>query len=420
MYACIHSALPIPHSALLECARGFSPTAELADAETVVFSIGGLGLLYGSIEAIAQAIADRVSRAGLEANIAVAHNADAAILIAACVTGLAVVRPTETGERLSILDVRLLPLSPEAEQTLDLWGVRTMGQFAQLPEAGVAQRLGPEAVRWQRLARGAVHRPLIELAPDSTFVESLELDYPIALLDGLVFAIGRILTSLCMRLVMAGLAADEMTVSLQLEDGAEYQRSVKLPLPLDSSKPLLRIARFELEKHTPGAAICGIAISAHTVTPRRLQFGLFLPATPEPAKLEMTLSRLRAMVGENNVGVPELIDSHHPQPFRLVPFSTPQADVPLRKRSASLVVSIRYYRPPIESAIVMQGSHPVKLLVGEGARKVVSAAGPWKLSGDWWKPEEWEREEWDLALSDGTVCRLACVAERWFLEGVYD
>jgi protein ImuB len=126
------------------------------------------------------------------------------------------------------------------------------------------------------------------------------------------------------------------------------------------------------------------------------------------------------MVGENNVGVPELIDSHHPQPFRLVPFSTPQADVPLRKRSASLVVSIRYYRPPIESAIVMQGSHPVKLLVGEGARKVVSAAGPWKLSGDWWKPEEWEREEWDLALSDGTVCRLACVAERWFLEGVYD
>src|SRR6185369_16541702 len=77
MYACIHSALSIPHSALLECARGFSPTAELADAETVVFSIGGLGLLYGSIEAIAQAIADRVSRAGLEANIAVAHNADA-------------------------------------------------------------------------------------------------------------------------------------------------------------------------------------------------------------------------------------------------------------------------------------------------------------------------------------------------------
>src|SRR4029079_5337224 len=81
---------------------------------------------------------------------------------------------------------------------------------------------------------------------------------------------------------------------------------------------------------------------------------------------------------------------------------------------------IRYYRPPIESAIVMQGSHPVKLLVVEGARKVVSAAGPWKLSGDWWNPEEWEREEWDLALSDGTVCRVACVAERWFLEGVYD
>ncbi len=405
---------------LLECALGFAPTAELTDPETVVFSIAGLGLLYGPIEVIAQIIIDRVVRTGIEANVAIAHNVDAAILIALCKPGLEVIRPAETEERLSSLSIRLLPLSPEAAEALTLWGVRTMGQFAKLSEEGVAQRLGPEAIRWQRLARGAIDRPLIELGSDSIFVERLELDYPIALLDGLVFAVGRILTSLCTRLVMAGLAADELIVLLELEDGVGYQRAIRLPLPLDSSKPLLRIVRFELEKHPPQAGICVIAISVHTVVPRRVQFGLFLPATPEPAKLEMTLARLRAMVGENNVGVPELIDSHHPHPFRLVPFSTPQTDDMPRKQAGSLVLSMRHYHPPIKSTLIIKESCPVKLIAGETISKVINAAGPWRLSGDWWNSNYWEREEWDLGLGDGQVCRVACVGEQWFLEGVYD
>lgn len=426
MYACLHRIAsgdaPGMKSSdvLLECARGFAPTAELTDPETVVFSIAGLGLLYGPIEMIAQVIVDRVARAGIEANIAIAHNADAAILIASCKPGLEVVRPAETEERLARLDVRLLPLSTEAAETLSLWGVRTMGQFARLPENGVAQRLGFEAVKWQRLARGAVDRPLIEVSPDSTFIEKLELDYPIVILDGLVFAISRLLTSLCTRLVMAGLAADELIVLLELEGGIEYQQTIKLPLPLDSSKPLLRILRFELEKYPPQAAITAISISVHTVVPRRAQFGLFLPATPEPAKLEITLARLRAMVGENNVGIPELIDSHHPQPFRLVPFSTPQTDDLPSKQPGPFVLSIRHCHPPIQSTLIMNESTPVKLISGEINRRVVNAAGPWMLSGDWWNSDNWEREEWDLGLGDGMVCRVARVGDQWFLEGVYD
>ena len=387
---------------------------------TVVFSIVGLGLLYGPLEIIAQIIADRVERSGIRASIAIAHNADAAILIASCTSGFEVVRPNETAVRLSKLDIRLLPLSPEATETLVLWGIRTLGQFANLPEDGVAQRLGQEAVRWQRLARGAVVRPLIEVHPDGIFVEKLELDYPIEVLDGLVFAIGRILTSLCNRLVKAGLAADEMIVSLELEDKAEYQHTVRLPLPIDSSKPLLRIVRFELEKHPPQAAICAISISLHTVIPRRVQFGLFIPASPEPAKLELTLARLRAMVGEGNVGVPQLIDSHHPQPFHLVPFSTPQIEEIREERNRPLVLAIRYCTPPIQSILIFKEGIPERLITGKTIRRVTDAAGPWRLSGDWWNADSWDREEWDLGLANGMVCRVAHIGNEWFLEGFYD
>ena len=34
----------------------------------------------------------------------------------------------------------------------------------------------------------------------------------------------------------------------------------------------------------------------------------------------------------------------------------------------------------------------------------------------------WNRDEWDVALTSGTVCRIYQdrTTERWFLEGIYD
>jgi hypothetical protein len=34
----------------------------------------------------------------------------------------------------------------------------------------------------------------------------------------------------------------------------------------------------------------------------------------------------------------------------------------------------------------------------------------------------WDRDEWDAALSDGSICRLFHdrIADRWFLDGIVD
>jgi protein ImuB len=53
---------------------------------------------------------------------------------------------------------------------------------------------------------------------------------------------------------------------------------------------------------------------------------------------------------------------------------------------------------------------------------VVKAAGPWRRSGEWWDANGWGRDEWDVALADGLLCRLARdhVTGAWTLDGVYD
>jgi hypothetical protein len=55
---------------------------------------------------------------------------------------------------------------------------------------------------------------------------------------------------------------------------------------------------------------------------------------------------------------------------------------------------------------------------------VTQSAGPWRTSGAWWDGSgtHWDHDEWDVALSDGAVCRLYYdrVAEKWFVDAVID
>src|SRR6185503_3074987 len=74
------------------------------------------------------------------------------------------------------------------------------------------------------------------------------------------------------------------------------------------------------EMHPPPAAVVGISINCEPVKPRVMQTGLFIPLAPEPEKLELMLARLAKLVGAENIGSPELLDTHRPDAFRVKRF----------------------------------------------------------------------------------------------------
>ena len=54
--------------------------------------------------------------------------------------------------------------------------------------------------------------------------------------------------------------------------------------------------------------------------------------------------------------------------------------------------------------------------------RVVTLAGPWRLQGEWWRPDAFHRDYYDAQLSDGVVYRLFfdLAQQQWFVDGVYD
>jgi protein ImuB len=160
-------------------------------------------------------------------------------------------------------------------------------------------------------------------------------------------------------------------------------------------------------------------LGTHPVKPRAAQGGLYAPMAPEPVGLELTLARIRMVVGDGRVGTPELLDTHRPDAFRMAEFAAakPRADGRPRVQAR---LALRRFRPPRRACVAIASGKP-GFVTAEGIRgQVLDLAGPWRTSGDWWTADPWSRDEWDIALSDGALYRIYCEPKGWFVEGNYD
>jgi len=468
------------HAALLDCAQSFSPEVEDASPGIVLLNLAGLEPLLGSLAKIACDLAQRVSQMGLEANLAVAANPDAALLAARGFPGVTLIPEGREAERLGDLplDVLLESFSSDAEEaarwaeTFDRWGIRKLRALAALPEVPVGERLGQPGIRLQKLARGAASRNLRVLEPRLIFAESVELEYSIVLLEPLAFLLNRMLEQVCARLRARALAAQELHLNLELaptqpNGSASFTRTLRLPAPMLDAKVFLKLLQLDLQAHPPGAPIAKIHLSADPARPRALQSGLFQPLFPEPEKLELTLARIAGIVGEGRVGSVELRDTHREGAFALRHFAPPEPapaepevkyEVKLpgkRKKDMfvpendnageleeklkentkenapekmSAVIALRLFRPPLGVTVTLREAKPVRMrcLAREDiAGEIVWTAGPWRSSGDWSEQEGWSREEWDIAVPDKTSLALYRLVQdklsgNWFIEGMYD
>jgi protein ImuB len=403
---------PSDGARLLACAQDFSPLVEQTDADTVILDIDGLGHLFGSVHEIAHAMA---RRAGAPVNIAVASNPDAAFHAASAFSGISIVPQGDEAKFLASVPLALLTPQEEIAETLARWGIRTFHNLAVLPDLGIAARLGEEGVRLQQLARGEGDRPLKPVEATQQFEQQIELEYPLELLEPLMFVLGRLLGDVCARLEEHALAAIGLRLRLQLENAGEHERSIRLPVPMRSSRVFLKLLELDLEKHPPSAPIVKVYLVAEPAKPRTTQNGLFIPLGPEPEKLEVTLARITAVVGEENVGSPELVDTHRPGAFRMRQFGMAQKLA--GKSVCPTSLAFRAFRPPLAAKV------QASFISAPGIHGRISRqAGPWRTSGDWWSTDAWSRDEWDIELAGGALYRIYCEAQtgRWFVEGSYD
>jgi protein ImuB len=473
LFAALHGAAA---DRLVAIARDFSPRIERWPGGSVVLDVAGLQRLLGESPAIARDLA----QAGAPC-VAIARSQVAAVLLARATAGVIVA----TGDpEAALRDVPLALLHqlvaeredaaaaakparnrrPAANgQPFDVlrrWGLTSIGEFAALPAPELSARLGSDGVAMQRLARGVDPRPLVPDPDVVRFVGSCELEWPIDTLEPLSFVFARLLDPLASALEQADRGAIAVHLSLRLTDRTSHARMLQLPAAMRDPRVLRTLLLLDLESHPPAAAVDEVSIELDPAPARILQYSLLERAVPAPETLVTLMARLGALVGETRCGSPVLLDTHRPDGFVMGPlaFAETRSTTPnshpstitqgapsgvegqlptprtsggeigrweLTKTTNTPPSLLRRFRPPLAVRVAVDGGRPVRVAIDRqrmpgGA--VQQAAGPWRTSGGWWESGRWNRDEWDVALSDGTVCRLFRDrdGDRWYLEGVVD
>ena len=419
---------------LLECAGTFSPRVEDcidANAFLCVIDIAGTEKLFGPAAVLAQALLRRARALGVMACVAVSSNFCAAICNArGRPTQTAVMPPGVEAIALAPLSVEVLDLCEEHAEIFSLWGIRTLGELAALPEKELVARLGQEGRRLRQLARGELPHLFVPQEPEFSLEERIELDAPVELLESLLFVVGVMLEQLILRATARVLALASVTVTLRLESGGAHVRTVRPALPSNDRQTWIKLIHLDLEAHPPQAAIAGLVLHAEPGSTSKVQLGLFSPQLPEPMRLDVTLARIRSIVGEECVGRPVLMDTHRPDAFRMERFSVSQglksAPVSERDWSKKNVAAMRQLRPAERVAVTLRGEQPVGFSFRTRRYEVEHAYGPWVMSGDWWSPLLWGYEQWDLIARGCDGAMLCCclvwdvALGAWSMAGLYD
>jgi len=480
-----HAAESSAAEAMLDAAWSLSPVVEAGTPGEVAVLLDGLGRLTrharrdpsrgnGNISErsgggetaeteekleteLALELQRRAARAGIEVAVGVASGKEVAHLAARC-GGVRVIAPGMEASFLEWIPLDLLDLGAkggrdgaEIELALARWGIRRLGDLARLDIRAVGNRLGARAVDLIRIARGERRVSIAARPPAETFTETVELEWGVENLEAMGFVMRAILDRLIDRVAMRGLVAGDLTLTLELADHRRHTRRVAVAGPTNEPRPLLALILLDLENSPPPAAVEAIRI---TVAPRisnPAQSDMFAPPRPAPERMQTVIARLAAMYGPDRVGTLAARDSYFPDAVQIGAFAPPAAssappapngadagDAINPPRIARL--TLRAIRPPRIIEVMCDRDEPRYVRGDNLGARVVSFAGPWRITGEWWRgadsndlPETpasapnqrhrgCTRDYYDLALDDGGVYRAFrdLAADDWHIDGIYD
>src|SRR6185312_9776656 len=205
-----------------------------------------------------------------------------------------------------------------------------------------------------------------------------------------------------------------------------HSSTVRPAVPSNDRQLWIKLLHLDLEAHPPEAAVLSLRLSAEPGHISKVQLGLFSPQLPDTSRLDVTLARIRAIVGETAVGSPVLCDSHSPDRFTLKSFSIERREARTQSFPPRSFTAVRQLRPPEDVWVTLREQRPLSFFFRQRRYDVERSYGPWLAGGEWWAQARWGMQQWDLIARSQEGETLCCclvldlIEKRWQMVGLYD
>lgn len=400
--------------ALIFVARQFSYAIEMLE-DGVLFDVSGLGRLVGQPNKVAGKILEELQKQGLAGSVAVADTVETAMLLARQ-DKAAVVHLAEEFQRLPL---RQLPIE---EDTLNVFcdlGLRSVEDLIAIPHDELIGRYGREFRQVIDIIEQKGRSTITQNVKDDRAEWSYELDQPIENFEQLIFLFNHGLEKLFAQTAKHGRSTEQLDVIFKLRERSEKAYEIKTSFPTLERAFWLKLINLRISLDPPESSIVAVKAISHFTKPRASQLGLYAVSRPEPENLLLTVGKLKKLVGEENVGVPVLLDQRLAESFALDDDAMPKGIEKIETHNEEAVIAFSYYRPPVPAEVLVRDKQLLYLRTSYISGRVINCSGVWRGNSKWWN-DEWRTEEWDVEVEDSGVYRLCKVNKEWFLTGEYD
>jgi protein ImuB len=440
----------------------FCPRIEVRRPGICAFGARGPARYFGGEAALASKVVEAVVGLGFDCGAGIADGMFAALLASRDAltdestgreptarepTGRVIVPPGTTPSFLAPRSVTVLG-EPDLAELLIRLGIRTLGEFAAIPESEAEGRFGPQGLLAHRLASGADPRPLAARPPAADMSASHEFDPPAENSEQVIFAAKSLAGQMHANLAGSGLACVRVQVQVTCDDGQEITRLWRHDGLLSDLAVAERV-RWQLDGWRAdhgagdGAQVGGIRllrlVPDQLVRQRGRQLGLWGDAVISD-RVARAAVRVQAMLGHDAVRHPILVGGRGPgEQALLVPFGEEQtpvrpADRPWPGRIPAPAPAT-VYPVPLAAAVtdstgtkvVVTGrgevsADPAWLSVADGPPLAITGwTGPWPVTERWWDPvSSCRKARFQLVTLDGSAWLAVVKDGGWLIEASYD
>ncbi|MDD5249019.1 MAG: DNA polymerase Y family protein [Rhodocyclaceae bacterium] len=391
-------------------AGGFTPRVVLAPPQALLLEIGGCLRYFGGVEKLLGAALAGSADQGFRTQAAVATTPQGALWLAQAGTAAICVDAARLAAALDALPPA--PLPPRAQERLAGFGVRTLGAARRLPRAGLARRIGAEAVALLARAYGELPDPRRDFVFPERFAQSLEFPAPVDHAAALLFAARRLTAALAGWLAARQAGIASCTLHL-CHDGREATLvELRFAAATRDAARFERVLRERLERLALQAPVASLRLVVAAVADLPGRSGtLFDGGSAGDEGIAALVERLRARLGEACVHGIAAVADHRPEgATRQLPQGEAGAAVACGPRPVWLLA---VPEPIAERAGRPWRNGPLRLL-----------AGPERIESGWWDGGEGSgdaRRDYFVALTGDArwawVFRELAAPGGWFLHG---
>ena len=378
--------------------------------QALLLEVGGSLRLFRDLPSLLAQIELGIAELGYEAQLAVAPTRLAATWLARDGRDAQITDASMLASALGPLPLAVLEPTPGQLARLQGMGIARIGDCLRLARDGLAKRLGPAFVQQLDRALGRIPDPRAPFVPAANFAARLELPGTVETVQGLVFALNRLVVELCGEL--RARAAGVMSLSLTLVHPKAPTTGVELGLvaPTRDPKHLTELFRERLAQIVLPEAVESLRLCVtHYLPLGSPNLDLFTPHPVSAESVAALKERLRARLGPQAVRGLQVIPEHRPErAFEYEASATAPGIVeggerPLWLLPEPLPLRQDGDRPWIGSALLLEGAAE-------------------RIESGWWDEADIGRDYFVARNRAGEcywIFRELAPPRRWWLHGIF-